>query len=441
MPGEQTWPRLQAAAALLAAAVYVVVFRRLDVPWMWVAFWSAAVASLALLGRWPALGLGVYAAMFYGTPRYTSLFEQLAASNALHIVVALTVAGTILSLRTQTRRLVLRSPLLYVAAATAAWLCVAAVVPRASDVPPSEAVRHSPVYLVHAVLLLGVSTQVMGRASAVFQFVIPFCVGLGVRGGWQGVDGIRLEGDIGPMSVMALPLCLVIARLPGRAALRLAAVVASAGAIALIGLTYNRASAVAFVATLVALAWGFRRHVWILLFVGVTAIGAAWWLANSPFAERFQQVRRELLGESSGSVSERLELWRAGRAMTADYPLLGVGIGHYPSELALYAPHLEGKAAHNSYIQMAAETGVPGAALYVALFAGAVIVAGLVARRHRADATGLTAAAVQASLIGYLAAGAFISRHDMVLAYILVGWIAALDLSDRPSPGSGHSFD
>jgi O-antigen ligase len=275
----------------------------------------------------------------------------------------------------------------------------------------------------------------------VFQLVIPFCVGLGVRGGWQGVDGIRLEGDIGPMSVMALPLCLLIARLPGRPAVRLAAAVASAGALALIGLTYNRASAVAFVATLVALAWGFRRQVWILVFVGVTSIGAAWWLANSPFAGRFRQVRGELLGESSGSVSERLELWRAGRAMAADHPILGVGIGHYPSELALYAPHLEGKAAHNSYVQMAAETGIPGAALYVALFAGAVIVAGLVARRHRADATGLTAAAVQASLIGYLAASVFISRHDMVLAYILVGWVAALDLADRPSPGSGHSFE
>src|SRR5206468_6526411 len=81
--------------------------------------------------------------------------------------------------------------------------------------------------------------------------------------------------------------------------------------------------------------------------------------------------------------------------------------------------------AHNNYVQVAAETGFPGLALYLALFGTALASAARVMGQSAHDWRGATAGALQVSIVAYLTAGLFISRHDMVLAYMLVGWVAA----------------
>jgi O-antigen ligase len=405
-------------------ACYVVVFRHLDLPWGWVAFYCGNLGLLAFAQRWPALGLGAYAGMLYGTPRYTSRFEQLAASNALHVVVAVCLVAAILSRREQ--RAVRRSPLLYVGAAAAAWICLVALLPRSSGLPALEAVRHSPVYLLHAAVLFGVAVAIMDRASATLALVLPLCFGLVVRAFAQGLSGIRFEGDIGPLAAMTLPFCILLGRMGPSVIGRIGATVLAVGALVLAALTYNRATAVAFGATFLVLAWQFRRHVWLLMFVVLAMLAGAGWLANSPYAHRFERAWAELSGQRRGSVSERLELWRAGRALIAASPIWGVGVGHYTSQVAIHAPKLKGKEAHNSYVHVAVETGLPGLVLYISLFLGGVIVAGVLIRNHPDDPIGPTAAALQASLAAYLTAGFFISRHDMVFAYILVGWIVSL---------------
>ena len=81
--------------------------------------------------------------------------------------------------------------------------------------------------------------------------------------------------------------------------------------------------------------------------------------------------------------------------------------------------------AHNNYVQVAAETGFPGLALYLALFGTALASAARVMGQSAHDWRGATAGTLQVSIVAYLTAGLFISRHDMVLAYMLVGWVAA----------------
>jgi O-antigen ligase len=70
------------------------------------------------------------------------------------------------------------------------------------------------------------------------------------------------------------------------------------------------------------------------------------------------------------AVVERMAHWQAGWYMLLDHPILGVGAGNYPAAYAEY--YLPGWQeplghAHNYYLNMAAETGLPGAAALVLL--------------------------------------------------------------------------
>ena len=63
------------------------------------------------------------------------------------------------------------------------------------------------------------------------------------------------------------------------------------------------------------------------------------------------------------AVVERMAHWQAGWEMFRDYPFLGVGPGNYPAVYEQYyiPPWKEALGhAHNYYLNMAAEAGVPG---------------------------------------------------------------------------------
>lgn len=89
------------------------------------------------------------------------------------------------------------------------------------------------------------------------------------------------------------------------------------------------------------------------------------------------------------SVSTRLELWKAGFRMMATDPLFGVGLGRFyvlsPEYAAgtlqtIWRPH---ENAHNYFIQVLAELGVPGLILFLT-----VIASSLAAVLRRATAAG-----------------------------------------------------
>lgn len=70
----------------------------------------------------------------------------------------------------------------------------------------------------------------------------------------------------------------------------------------------------------------------------------------------------------------RPELWRAAAKMVVDRPLTGVGIGRYYKEVSAYATQPDElirpqENAHNYFLQVAAELGVPGIVVFVALVA------------------------------------------------------------------------
>ena len=73
-----------------------------------------------------------------------------------------------------------------------------------------------------------------------------------------------------------------------------------------------------------------------------------------------------------GTAASRLESWVAGFRMFKDYPMLGVGLGKYGENTSIYAIDFTDRrvfniVAHNSYIEIFAETGILGGMIFVVL--------------------------------------------------------------------------
>ena len=421
--------QLHAAIVLIVAVGYALIFRAHGAPWLWTAVWTLGFSLCAVAAHRPECGLAAYAVILYSTPRYEQLFNRLFESNLLHVTVLFTMIGAALWMSKQGRRWRLTTPLVVLASALFGWFCLSWLFADPDAILATEILqnpRHSSAFLFDAFVMLGIASQVMDRETAGRWFILPLAVGLTIRILWQGRDGLRLEGDVGPLLVMLLPLFLLLAQIDASRLVKLPMVAAALGVLPTVAVTYNRASAVALGVVFVCLMWRYRGNLWMLGATAVCIAAAAFWLTNSPYRGRFQEAWRELKGVEVGSVSQRLDLWRAGFAIAIDHPVVGVGPGGYASETRSYSTSLHGTlVAHNNYVQVAAETGFPGLALYLALFGTALLSAARVIGQSAQDSRGATAGAVQLSIVAYLTAGLFISRHDMVLAYMLVGWVAA----------------
>ena len=190
------------------------------------------------------------------------------------------------------------------------------------------------------------------------------------------------------------------------------------------------ALAVAALAAL-ALAPGQRRRV-VGLIVLVAAAGAIL-VATTPGA----LTRITNLG---GGTSGRSDLWRVGWDVFSGHPLFGIGAGNFVVVEAHYVlrpgaisriqylvdvPHL----VHNTYLQIAAETGLVGLLGYATVIVGSLWSGYRAARRF--DVLGLTryadlTRAIMMGTIGMLAALFFITDGDDLRLWVLLALGPAL---------------
>ena len=110
---------------------------------------------------------------------------------------------------------------------------------------------------------------------------------------------------------------------------------------------------------------------WKTLFIGALAAGILVIVVatiDSDFKDRVNTLRA---GRMDDSAKIRLNLWKAAGKMIEDHPLAGVGYGKWKVNILDYSQEFPGwdldKAsfahAHNSYLMIAAETGIPGLVL------------------------------------------------------------------------------
>lgn len=400
-------------------------------PWGWTVVWCLAATTLAAAPRFPVIGLAVFVILAYGMPRYGTEYLTLLQLRILDAVSLLAVAGWLIWARRAHRAPKLRHWLITLMFAFSGWIVLSSAIAVAGGAPWQPFPRHDPMAFGSALAMFLVAAHVLGDKQTSWQFALALCLALLARALVQGTSRLDLESDIAPLVVMSLPLALMGAWVVPQRTLGIVFCALAVAMVVVVALTHNRAAAVAGAVTLVMLVWHLRRR-WLMLAVALLVFAAVVLLAfQGKYWERFRalwdsQAVHATAQLDRATAEERLELWGAGWRMALDKPIVGVGPGNYPHFVRIYAPGKDPLPAHNNYVHMAAETGFPGAALYIAVFVGACLLLSRVARRVRNAWPGPGARMLQASLVAYLVVGVFISRHDMVLAYLLAGWAVAL---------------
>lgn len=100
-------------------------------------------------------------------------------------------------------------------------------------------------------------------------------------------------------------------------------------------------------------------------------------MPNNMITERFLSS----FDATDYSSTHRITLWRDAIHYIAQHPLYGSGLGAYAHAVDPTADYRTPIYAHNTYIDIAAETGVPGIIFFCAIFLSAMIVF----MRHRRD--------------------------------------------------------
>jgi O-antigen ligase len=175
-----------------------------------------------------------------------------------------------------------------------------------------------------------------------------------------------------------------------------------------------------------ALAWVNSRRK-MRLMAGFAA-AAAFMLAIAPsqMIKRLQQIQFEGQAETGAEVStrSRVELARAGIHMMEAHPVFGVGLGQFKSVEYHYNPLLislepNPHIAHNTYVQLGAEGGIPTLALYLAILAMTLTTCRSSQKLPGApEHTAALALAFQIGLIGIMVAEFFLTAQ-----YIKEIWV------------------
>jgi putative inorganic carbon (HCO3(-)) transporter len=225
-----------------------------------------------------------------------------------------------------------------------------------------------------ALFLTGAAEALLG-AVQFFGTIGPGAFGVG--------NFIRAYGMFGQPNPYAgylgtiLPIAIAMTLIPQPGRFRVIAAVCS-GLIAMgIILSLSRGAWVGVAISLgvMAMAWSPRARKLVIPMAGLSTLLVAlavFGLLPTSLATRITSVtdnfgvfdvRSVPLTSENFAVVERMAHWQAGWYMFEDYPFLGVGPGNYPAVYEEYyiPPWREPLGhAHNYYLNMAAEVGVPG---------------------------------------------------------------------------------
>jgi len=128
------------------------------------------------------------------------------------------------------------------------------------------------------------------------------------------------------------------------------------------------------------------------------------------------------------SVENRELLWMAGLRMVEAHPVVGIGAGNFKTLVSTDPTWPTGRSwvAHNTYLEVAAELGVPGLLLFLGVIAGSYITARRVARGRASPVIRQVAEALQPALAGFAVASFFVSAQYTKLFWLMVFLSACL---------------
>jgi O-antigen ligase len=141
------------------------------------------------------------------------------------------------------------------------------------------------------------------------------------------------------------------------------------------------------------------------------------------------------MADPEGSAEQRFAIMKTAWQIFLDHPLFGIGLGAYPNANAAYAPQLGRRDTHNTYLNLAAELGLPGLLLWCALVWSVLGHAYRSRKRAGAGDLAIQQAWLERGLWAYLVAGFFGTYAKLSFPYMILGvlWCSANLLASSPS--------
>lgn len=266
-----------------------------------------------------------------------------------------------------------------------------------------------------------------------------FLGGIGTFGRYGWNFSFANYNDLAAYAIltMALSAFLLAGRFPRW--IRIGALISTAGLAVLIVITQSRGAFIGLVIAFVFMLLRSRSRTRLIRVGAVAALGIVL-VAPGAVWERFSRMKylfnTETIAEADGSAEQRYILLQIASAIARDHMLTGVGLGAYSEAHGAYADERQewamgrgNRDAHNMYVSLAAETGLPGLTLFMGML-GAVLLRALRVERNIRLSAPLEAEQLRIlrfGLIAYLIAAIFGSFHRVSFLYLYLAalWSAA----------------
>lgn len=261
----------------------------------------------------------------------------------------------------------------------------------------------------------------------------------------RGPGGLMLDNNDFSLALsMAIPMLFCIGTVEKRPVLRRAFMVCVPLTMLTVLLTHSRGGLLSMAAAVGVLVWR-SKHRGAAIALSILALPIAIVAMPSDMRERFASIADY---EEDGSANARFRSWAVAVRMATDNPLLGVGMYNFRERYLDYQPNptpseMDGKdifVAHNSYLQIWAETGTPALLLYLSLIGMSFITIWRVrarARKHFRSSWIIEYSTMfEASMAAFVVGSTFLNRAHFDLFYhwvaliLIFGRMAQKDLDD-----------
>lgn len=149
------------------------------------------------------------------------------------------------------------------------------------------------------------------------------------------------------------------------------------------------------------------------------------WLAPPSYFDRMSKIT----DSQEGSAQGRIQAWWGGIRMALDYPLTGVGAGHFPIAYGTryrLSSDVPWQTAHSIYFLVLGELGFPGITVLLMIIGRNLVANRRMLRQLKGeDPASVTErrllAALNASMVAFATGGAFLSGAYYPHLYVIVG--------------------